>query len=148
MSPTTLWLSSHETIAGHCQVAPHLLWHHLFSVDKYPVATAPEKCSTIPRQRPTTCSWPSQPGVILLSIVAIVASVIVWAALVVRKALIVVSAVFAPLAFAGPEASAGLRHGCRKRRTASTRRLSSAQSARPSFIKMLVVYLAMALSLR
>jgi type IV secretion system protein TrbL len=40
-------------------------------------------------------------GVILLSIVAIVASVIVWAALVVRKALIVVSAVFAPLAFAG-----------------------------------------------
>lgn len=40
-------------------------------------------------------------GMFLLSIVAIIATVIVWVALLVRKALIVVSAVFAPLAFAG-----------------------------------------------
>lgn len=40
-------------------------------------------------------------GVLLLSLFAIVATVVVWAALMVRKVLIVVSAVFAPLAFAG-----------------------------------------------
>ncbi len=44
---------------------------------------------------------PNPAGVLLLSLFAMVATVVVWAALMVRKVLIVVSAVFAPLAFAG-----------------------------------------------
>jgi hypothetical protein len=48
-----------------------------------------------------TTAMSNPAGIILLSLVALVAVVIVWAALMVRKVLIVVSAVFAPLAFAG-----------------------------------------------
>lgn len=32
------------TVVRHSRSRPHLSWHHLLSVDKYPVANAREKC--------------------------------------------------------------------------------------------------------